>query len=84
MNGEEGFLDYVHLAGTGCGLHAADLVGAGSDLPNIIRELVGGLQKRLVLSSIGGCPTFAVFAKVGLMRPAPTFLIFAFVDRDRL
>ncbi|MEY2412364.1 MAG: hypothetical protein QOD84_970 [Acidobacteriaceae bacterium] len=51
QHGTEDFLDQLHAARFGCRLFIATLVGARSDYPNWIRELVDCLPQRLVLTS---------------------------------
>jgi len=50
LHGKEDFLDLIYATRIGCRFHAAALVGAGSNHPNCVLQLVGRLSERLVLN----------------------------------
>jgi hypothetical protein len=50
LHGKEDFLDHIHASGTNSRLHAPALVGARSNHPNRVLQLVGRVSQRLVLT----------------------------------
>jgi len=49
-SGTKDLLDHIHDLGSDCGFRSAAMVGAGSNHPNLLPEMVGGLPQRLVLA----------------------------------
>ena len=53
LHGKEDILDLIYATRTGCRLHAAALVGVGSNNSNRVFERVDRLSQRLVLNREG-------------------------------
>jgi hypothetical protein len=50
LHGKEDILDLIYATWTGCGFHAAALVGVGGNNSNRVLELVDRISQRLVLN----------------------------------